>query len=128
MKITYSDADINFSIDGVEFSVPNIVFGRFTRTIPSHSHGKGCFEIHYIPFGCGRLKANGHYYDITPNTLYVTGPHIEHAQFPLPHDPMQEYCVYIKTKKFNQNNLPINECLFPHLSGLVRTITESMLL
>ncbi|NLM09675.1 MAG: AraC family transcriptional regulator [Clostridiaceae bacterium] len=102
MKITYSDADINFSIDGVEFSVPNIVFGRFTRTIPSHSHGKGCFEIHYIPFGCGRLKANGHYYDITPNTLYVTGPHIEHAQFPLPHDPMQEYCVYIKTKKFNQ--------------------------
>lgn len=102
MKIAYSDLDISFAIDGVEFSVPHIVFERFTRTIPSHSHGEGCFEIHYIPFGYGRLITGGKYYDITPNTLYVTGPHVEHAQFPLPHDPMQEYCVYIKTKKFNQ--------------------------
>lgn len=102
MKIAYSDVDINLNMDGVSFSVPNIIFERFTRTIPSHSHGEGCFEIHYIPFGYGRLKANGRFYDITPNTLYVTGPHIEHAQFPLSHDPMQEYCVYLKTRKITQ--------------------------
>ena len=107
MKIAYSDVDINFTIDGVAFSVPNIIFERFTRTIPSHSHGKGCYEIHYIPYGYGRLKANGRFYDITPNTLYVTGPHIEHAQFPLSHDHMQEYCVYIQTKKITQKTISL---------------------
>jgi len=108
MRITYSDVDFNFTLDGVSFSAPNIIFERFTRTIPSHSHGKGCFEIHYIPFGYGRLIANGAYYDITPNTLYVTGPHVEHAQFPLPHDPMHEYCVYIKMIKSAQKiNSPL---------------------
>lgn len=105
MKIAYSDLDINVTLDGVSFSAPNIIFERFTRTIPSHSHGKDCFEIHYIPFGYGRLKADGHNYEITPNTLYVTGPHVEHAQFPLPHDPMQEYCVYLKIKKFAQKSI-----------------------
>lgn len=77
----------------------NIIFERFTRTIPSHSHGSGCYEIHYIPYGYGRALVEGHYYDITPNTLYVTGPHIEHAQSPIPEDPMQEYCIYLKKGK-----------------------------
>jgi len=102
MKITYLDMDINFTLDGITFSAPNIIFERLTRTFPSHSHGKGCYEIHYVPFGYGRLIANDVSYDITPNTLYVTGPHVEHAQFPMPHDPMYEYCVYLKMVKASQ--------------------------
>jgi len=113
MKIAYSDLDISFTIDGVEFSVPHIVFERFTRAIPSHSHGEGCFEIHYIPFGYGKLVTGGQYYDITPNTLYITGSHVEHAQFPLLYNPMQEYCVYLKTKKFNRKTTsPLMKAFF----------------
>lgn len=102
MKTAYCDMDIHFSIDGISIYAPNIIYERLTRTIPSHSHGSGCYEIHYIPYGCGKLTADGRYYDIVPNTVYVTGPHIEHAQFPLPVDPMEEYCVYLKVRKGSQ--------------------------
>ena len=99
MKTAYSDMDIRFTMDGYSIHAPNIIFERFTRTIPSHSHGNGCYEIHYIPQGYGKLTADKAYYDITPNTLFVTGPHVEHAQSPLLTDPMQEYCIYLKIRK-----------------------------
>lgn len=103
MKTLYTDLDIAFCIENNSVHALNIVFERFTRTIPSHSHGNGCYEIHYIPFGCGKLIADGQYYDISPNTLYVTGPHIAHAQTPLQSDPMQEYCIYLKIRSSSQN-------------------------
>ncbi len=96
MKTQYANIDLHFSLDGVFVHTPNIIFERFTRVIPSHSHGNGCYEIHYIPAGYGRLKADGIYYDISPNTLFVTGPHVVHAQSPVLSDPMQEYCVYFR--------------------------------
>lgn len=98
MKTSYHDIDILFTVENVKIHALNIVFELFTRTIPSHSHGNNCYEIHYIPAGYGKLVANGQYYDIFPNTLFVTGPHIEHAQTPLQSDPMQEYCIYIKIR------------------------------
>ena len=103
MKTLYTDMDIHFSMDNIQVHALNIVFERFTRTIPSHSHGNGCYEIHYIPFGHGKLIADSQHYDICPNTLYVTGPHVEHAQTPIQSDPMQEYCVYLKIRSTSQN-------------------------
>lgn len=125
MRTLYTDMDIRFTMDHIPLRALNIIFERFTRIIPSHSHGSGCYEIHFIsagygklgvdrqycpeqaparkrealsvagsaerPLGCGKL-----YYDITPGTLYITGPHVEHAQIPMLSDPMEEYCVYLK--------------------------------
>ncbi len=99
MKTAYSDIDIHFSIDDIPIRSTNIVFEELVAAIPAHSHGNGCYELHYIKDGQGRLLANGQYYDITPNTLYVTGPHVEHAQSSLAGTPMQEYCVYLQLKK-----------------------------
>lgn len=96
MKTQYTNANLHFSLEGVAAYAPNIVFERFMRDIPAHSHGEGCYEIHYIPAGRGRLQADGRCYDLLPNTLFVTGPHVVHAQSPLPADPMQEYCVYLR--------------------------------
>lgn len=108
MRTLYTNMDIHFTMDDIPVRALNIVFERFTRSIPSHSHGNGCYEIHYISAGYGRLggvegacgkqeQASGKlYYDITPGTLYITGPHIEHAQIPMQADPMQEYCIYLK--------------------------------
>ena len=96
MRTLYNDMDICFSLEGVSFHALNIVFEHFERTIPSHTHGNGCYEIHYISAGRGKLNADGTYFDLTPNTLFVTGPHVEHAQTPIPDDPMEEYCVYFK--------------------------------
>lgn len=99
MKTIYKNMDIRFSIDDVQIHVLSIVFAYFTKTIPSHSHGSGCYEIHYIPSGYGKLIADNQYYDISPNTLYVTGPHVMHAQAPVQSDPMQEYCIYLKFRR-----------------------------
>lgn len=98
MKTLYTNMDIHFSMDHIQIYALNIVFERFTQALPSHSHGNDCYEIHYIPYGCGKLVADGQYYDISPNTLFVTGPHVEHAQTPVLSDPMQEYCVYLKIR------------------------------
>lgn len=115
MKIAYSDIDTHFTIDGSAIRSTNIVFEELTTAIPSHSHGSGCYEIHYISAGQGRLLADGQYYDITPNTLYVTGPHVEHAQSSLPGAPMQEYCVYLQFK------IPKKKKLSPLLDAFCST-------
>lgn len=107
-RTLYTDMDIRFSMDGVSIRALNIGLEHFDHALPSHSHGNGCYELHYIPRGFGKLKIGGNYgegekketvetiYDITPNTLFVTGPHVEHFQAPVPPDPMQEYFVYLK--------------------------------
>ena len=106
MKLLYTDMDIHFSMDGVSIHALNIVFEHFNHAIPSHSHGNGCYEIHFIPYGYGKLTAAGSHYDITPGTLYVTGPHVEHAQMPVPPDPMQEYCIYLKLRSASRRKTP----------------------
>lgn len=107
-RTLYTDMDIRFSMDGVPICALNIGLEYFDHALPSHSHGNGCYELHYIPQGFGKLKIGGNYcesatkgaleaiYDIAPNTLFVTGPHVEHFQAPVPPDQMQEYCVYLK--------------------------------
>lgn len=89
--------DLHFSLGEYDFHISNIVLEQFERSIPLHSHSKNSYEIHYIPFGCGTASISGHTYEIIPNTLFVTGPFIEHAQIPDPKDPMCEYCIYLKT-------------------------------
>ncbi len=90
--------NLSFSLEDIPIQAVNMTCERFLRTIPSHSHGSGCYEIHYIPSGYGKLTADSHFFHIEPNTLFVTGPHVEHAQVPLAEDPMLEYCVYLKIK------------------------------
>ena len=104
MLTKYSDLDIHFHFENYTLNALNIIFERFTRTIPAHSHGSGCYEIHYIPRGYGKLEADGNFYEITPGTLYVTGPHVEHAQSPVLQNPMQEYCVYLKVHKSSKKS------------------------
>lgn len=95
----YRDLDISFMIGNTNFHALNFVYEQFRRTIPSHAHGNGSYEIHYIPEGYGRALIDGRCYEIVPGTLYVTGPHIEHAQTPIPEHPMCEYCIYLKTAR-----------------------------
>lgn len=117
-KTLYTDMDIRFSMDGVSIRALNIVLEYFDHALPSHSHGSGCYEIHYVPRGFGKLKVGGNYrefaktekaepiYDITPNTLFVTGPHVEHFQAPVPPDSMQEYCIYLKISSSSRKKAP----------------------
>lgn len=97
MLTRFNNFDLHFSLGGYDFHVSNIVLEQFERSIPMHSHSKNSYEIHYIPYGCGRVVIAGKDYEVTPNTLFITGPFVKHAQFPNRHDPMCEYCIYLKT-------------------------------
>lgn len=88
--------NLHFSLGEYDFRVSNIVLERFERSIPLHSHSKNSYEIHYIPLGYGKAVIDGNPYEIVPNTLFVTGPFVEHAQMPRPENPMCEYCIYLK--------------------------------
>jgi AraC-like DNA-binding protein len=84
---------ISFKIDNVKFVVTNVSNKIITTTYPKHCHGKNSYEIHYIPFGYGPVIIDNVSYDISPNTLYITGPNIMHEQIPNQHEPMSEYCI-----------------------------------
>lgn len=82
----------------MSFTVLNLVYERFLRSIPKHSHSKHSYEIHYISNGYGTAVIEGVSYPIVPNTLYVTGPSVEHEQFPTLSNPMEEYCINLKIR------------------------------
>ena len=96
MFIKFEDLNIRFAIDDTNFILLNLVYERFLRSIPNHSHSNNSYEIHYIPYGYGTALIDGVTYDIIPNTLYITGPKVEHKQEPFAGDPMVEYCIYLK--------------------------------
>lgn len=98
MFIQYDNLNISFVIDNIRFTTLNIAYEHIHRLIPSHSHGDNSFEIHYISSGNGYIKVGDKTYKITPNTLYMAGPHIAHAQISAPNDPMIDYCIYLRLK------------------------------
>ena len=118
MQTKYSGLDLHFQFEEHTVHALNIIFERFTRTIPLHSHGNGCYEIHFIPYGYGKLQVQEHFFEIVPNTLYVTGPRVEHAQTPIPDNPMQEYCIYLKINR--QKKAPVSTLMDSFLATRFR--------
>ena len=57
MRTNFSDLDIRFTIGDTRFQALNIIYEKFLRTVPSHSHGSGSYEIHYVPNGYGRAAS-----------------------------------------------------------------------
>lgn len=97
----YSNLNYSFVIENTTYQISMASYNKFDCIVPSHSHGKNSFEIHYIPEGYGSAVINEVEYHISPNTLFVTGPHVEHSQTPLSSNPMSEYCIYMKVQSNN---------------------------
>lgn len=88
--------NIKLSLDSLALNVLYVKFGYFYKSMHAHSHSLGTYELHYIPSGAGKLIADGQHYDITPGTLFVTGPNVVHEQITNPNDPMAEYCIFFE--------------------------------
>ncbi len=95
----YRSLNITFDIESTEFKILSLCLEKLINPIPMHSHSKNSYELHYISFGNGTLISNGVSYDITPGTLFMTGPNVEHEQISDPENPMTEYCVYLKIEQ-----------------------------
>jgi AraC-like DNA-binding protein len=63
--------------------------------IAAHRHSNVSYEIHYTQSGQGDVTIDGKTRGVGPDTLYVTGPGIEHAQRSNAHTPIIEYCLYL---------------------------------
>ena len=68
---------------------------QLPTVIAAHRHSNTSYEIHYTRRGRGSVTIDGMTRSVMPDTLYVTGPAIEHAQRSDPGDPITEYCLYL---------------------------------
>ncbi len=113
----YRDLEINFSLEKVSFTALSFCLEKLVRPMPMHSHSKSSYEIHYVSYGYGTLHTQNASYDITPGTLFVTGPEVAHAQVSLPENPMTEYCIYLKVNHSLRKSIYQSElldCFFNH--------------
>lgn len=92
----YNNLDVHFQIESTCFQALMISFERFMEPMPKHHHSSHSYEIHYISSGQGTVIIQKTSYLLTPGSLYVTGPYIDHEQLPDPSNPMTEYCIYLK--------------------------------
>ena len=133
----YNDLNIHFCMEGADFYALKISFERFERSIPSHSHSSNSYEIHYIPYGYGNITLDHQAHTVAPDTLYVTGPFVEHSQTPAKREPMAEYCVYLKTPARARGNPASVAAVFQntpqwfgrdsqHLHAIMRQIFEEL--
>ena len=88
--------NITFSIGQYQIHILKFTYECQTWNTPSHMHSSNSYEIHYIPKGKGTLISNQCSYELYPNILYTTGPHVEHQQYSDSDDPTFEYCIYLE--------------------------------
>lgn len=100
----FSNIDIQFDVGGCRLHAVNLISTHIIHDFPMHSHGIGCYEIHYISEGHGTLIADGREFDITPNTLFITGPLVPHAQITDKSDPMLEWCIYLRADEVDEKD------------------------
>lgn len=99
--------NIRFNISNICVHIVNIEFELLNQMLPCHSHSKNSYEIHYVPLGSGSVRINNESFEVTPNTLYVTGPMVEHEQISDKKNPMYEYCIYLELDTIP--GMPINK-------------------
>lgn len=125
--------DIQIKIENITISVLKIAYHCIKTPYPMHSHSSNSYEIHYIPEGYGALISNQQSYPLSTNSLYITGPHIEHEQIPDPINPMYEYSIYlmINPEGLTKDSILDTFCRYPFWIGYDReallTIFEQLL-
>ena len=67
--------------------------------IAAHRHSNTSYEIHYAAGGHGTVTIDGVTRPVVPDTLYVTGLGLEHAQVSPPEAPIEEYCLYLDCQR-----------------------------
>ncbi len=99
----HESLDISFPVGELRCHALKLSYEWQLRSFPAHSHGENSWEIHYIPRGKGRVFLNGIPFSASENSFFITGPHVEHAQISDVRTPMDEYCVYLRFDRKEQD-------------------------
>ena len=92
----YRDLKLTFSIGDTLFDVISISNEQIIKPYPRHAHSKNSYELHYVPAGQGTLVVENKKFDITPGTVFMTGPEVPHEQISIRNNPMTEYSIYVQ--------------------------------
>ena len=67
--------------------------------IAAHRHSNTSYEIHYTERGRGTVTIDELTRPVGPDTLYITGPGVVHAQRTQAPDAITEYCLYLNCQR-----------------------------
>ena len=88
-----------FVVGGLTVSPVHVRIEALSPVIAAHRHSNTSYEVHYAARGRGSVTVDGQTHPVTPDTLYVTGLGVEHAQLSPPDDPILEYCLYLDCRR-----------------------------
>ena len=84
-----------FELGCLHITPVHVRIEQLPPVIAAHRHSNVSYEIHYTRSGEGDVTIDGKTRAVGPDTLYVTGPGVEHAQRSDPQSPIIEYCLYL---------------------------------
>ena len=117
----YRDLKISFSIGNIFFNVISLSHEKIIKPYPRHAHSKNSYELHFVPQGQGTLVIENKKYDITPGTLFMTGPEVPHEQISARENPMTEFSIYLQVQHSASQKIPPESQKIP---SLVKTFLE----
>ena len=102
----YRDLKLSFDISNITFDVLSLSHEQIIKPYPRHAHSKNSYELHFVPQGSGTLVIDTQKYDITPGTLFMTGPEVPHEQISDSKNPMTEYSIYMQVRQPLPKEIP----------------------
>ena len=84
-----------FELGCLHITPVHVRIEQLPPVIAAHRHSNVSYEIHYTRSGKGDVTIDGKTRGVRADTLYVTGPGVEHAQRSDPSSPIIEYCLYL---------------------------------
>jgi AraC-like DNA-binding protein len=84
-----------FELGCLHITPVHVRIEQLPPVIAAHRHSNVSYEIHYTRSGEGDVTIDGKTRGVRADTLYVTGPGVEHAQRSDPSSPIIEYCLYL---------------------------------
>ena len=89
----------SFELGSLVISPVHVRIEALRPVIAAHTHSNTSYEIHYTERGRGTVTINGESHPVTEDTLYITGPRVEHAQITESGEPLTEYCLYLNCRR-----------------------------
>jgi AraC-like DNA-binding protein/mannose-6-phosphate isomerase-like protein (cupin superfamily) len=118
-SLNYDDLEIQVNLGRINISV------QYLRCMPTFSgwksirHCHSSYELHFIPYGYGKVAFDDAVYDIKPGTFYLTGPGIYHLQTSDVNDPMVEYCIDFNINKCKSRDIFISKSELDSLTNII---------
>ena len=88
-----------FGLGPLQIAPVHLRIENLPENIAAHRHSNVSYEIHYTERGQGAVTIDGETRPVKPDTLYITGPGVVHAQHSAHDDPITEFCLYLNCQQ-----------------------------